>query len=212
MTTNELVPGAHDRRKFNLLAKPFWRKREMAMGLLRGKLVTRDLGLSHSPIIHKGVSIRRAHGIIEFGKFCEIHQRVIIGAGSGSAHRPARVTIGDFTSIWFGTILSARNEIAIGSHSTISWNCTIIDNDMHEILDSIDQDTRDDKPRGTRDDEFVRIGDHVWVGASAIILKGVTIGANAVIAAGAVVTRDVPPNTLVAGIPARPVRQIAGWR
>ena len=58
----------------------------------------------------------------------------------------------------------------------------------------------------------VLIGNNVWVGCRAIILKGVTIGEGAVVAAGAVVTKDVPPFTLVAGNPARVIREVKGWR
>ncbi|MEV6282227.1 DapH/DapD/GlmU-related protein [Kribbella sp. NPDC051770] len=54
----------------------------------------------------------------------------------------------------------------------------------------------------------IRVGPNAWIGASAIILQGVTIGADAVVAAGAVVTRDVPPRTLAAGTPARTIRQL----
>ncbi|WP_304654138.1 MULTISPECIES: DapH/DapD/GlmU-related protein [Nocardia] len=55
----------------------------------------------------------------------------------------------------------------------------------------------------------IRIERNVWIGASAMIMQGVTVGENAVVAAGAVVTRDVPAGTLVAGVPATVLRQIA---
>jgi acetyltransferase-like isoleucine patch superfamily enzyme len=58
--------------------------------------------------------------------------------------------------------------------------------------------------------EPIRIGDRVWIGARAVILKGVTIGDGAIVAAGAVVTRDVEAGTLVAGVPAKYVRH-ATW-
>ena len=54
----------------------------------------------------------------------------------------------------------------------------------------------------------VRIGDKVWIGANATILPGVTVGEGAVIAAGAVVTKDVAPRTVVAGVPARMIKTI----
>lgn len=54
----------------------------------------------------------------------------------------------------------------------------------------------------------IRIGRNVWIGASAMVLPGVTVGADAVIGAGAIVTHDVPPATLAAGVPARVVRHI----
>lgn len=54
----------------------------------------------------------------------------------------------------------------------------------------------------------IRIGAGVWIGARAIILPGVTIGEGAVVAAGAIVTRDIPPHTLAAGVPARLLRQL----
>ncbi|MDE7192107.1 MAG: sugar O-acetyltransferase, partial [Clostridia bacterium] len=54
----------------------------------------------------------------------------------------------------------------------------------------------------------VKIGNNVWIGAHATILSGVTIGDNAIIAAGAVVTKDVPQNTVVAGVPAKIIKKI----
>ncbi len=60
---------------------------------------------------------------------------------------------------------------------------------------------------GTEHDFDVTIGENVWIGAKCLILKGVTIGNNAVIAAGSVVTRSVPENTLVGGNPARVIKR-----
>jgi acetyltransferase-like isoleucine patch superfamily enzyme len=57
----------------------------------------------------------------------------------------------------------------------------------------------------------VVIGDGAWLGARCTILPGVTVGEGAVVAAGALVTRDAPPHTVVAGIPARPIRELPGW-
>ena len=56
------------------------------------------------------------------------------------------------------------------------------------------------------------LGRNVWVGSNATILSGVTIGDNAVVAAGAVVTKDVPADTIVGGVPARPIRRIDAVR
>ena len=55
----------------------------------------------------------------------------------------------------------------------------------------------------------ITIGDNVWIGGSAVVLGGVSIGANSVIAAGSVVTRDIPPDSLAAGVPARVIRRIS---
>jgi acetyltransferase-like isoleucine patch superfamily enzyme len=92
--------------------------------------------------------------------------------------------------------LSCFERISIGYDVAIADRVTIRDSDNHEISGS----------RGmTRP---IVIGDHVWIGMNATILKGVTVGDGAVIAAGSVVTKDVPPAMLVAGVPARPVREV----
>jgi acetyltransferase-like isoleucine patch superfamily enzyme len=195
------VPQA---RTIRVGSMPLWRKSEVAWGILRGAVFYRLARFKRLPIIHRGVKVRAANGVVRVGHLSEIHDRVVLSA-IGDEGGQAEVSIGDYTSIWYGTVISARNEITIGSHCAISWNCTIIDNDMHEIVGSGDQVL-------ARKNPAVRIGDHVWIGASSIVLKGVTIGENSVVAAGAIVTRDVAPNTLVQGAPAKPVRTIAGWR
>lgn len=64
------------------------------------------------------------------------------------------------------------------------------------------------KDRGTMIPAPIRIGKHVWIGSNATVLPGVTIGDGAIVAAGAVVTRDVPENTIVGGVPARVMRPL----
>lgn len=75
------------------------------------------------------------------------------------------------------------------------------------VFATLDHDKRPGR-RGDMTAAPIVVGKDVWIGAHATILKGVTIGDGAIVAAGAVVTRDVPPNTIVAGVPARVVKTI----
>lgn len=79
------------------------------------------------------------------------------------------------------------------------------------ILDSglVEKDIFDGAKNKRHYSKPVLIQDHVWVGAGAIILSGVTIGERAIIAAGSVVKEDVPPRWVVAGVPAKQIRQIS---
>lgn len=100
----------------------------------------------------------------------------------------------------YGSKIHCFEKISIGEDVKISEGVTIRDSDNHTILDGKHQKT---KP--------IIIGDHVWIGINATILKGVTIGNGAIIAAGAVVVHDVPPKAIVAGVPARIIRENVEW-
>jgi acetyltransferase-like isoleucine patch superfamily enzyme len=106
--------------------------------------------------------------------------------------------VGDYTFINTGVIISVRKEVLIGKNCQIANQVIIMDNDFHGIEDR-------NKPE---EPAPVIIEDNVWLATRCIILKGVTIGQGAVVAAGAVVTRNVPPNTLVGGVPAKIIRYI----
>jgi acetyltransferase-like isoleucine patch superfamily enzyme len=119
------------------------------------------------------------------------------------------VTIGDFTLL-NGALLMAEERIEIGSHCLVSWNVGIADSDFHplepaqRLIDAraLAPYLENRPPRPKLRTAPVIISENVWIGMNAVILKGVTVGENSVVAAGAVVTKSVPPNCVVAGNPA----------
>ena len=130
-----------------------------------------------------------------------------------------KVSIGDRVLINDGTILICTNGIAIGNDVMISWGVTIIDTNAHSLVSSerlIDlKNARKEYEAGTLGDNSdlsavktapILINDKVWIGFNSIIMKGVTIGEGAVIGAGSVVTKDVPPYAVVGGNPAQIIK------
>jgi acetyltransferase-like isoleucine patch superfamily enzyme len=122
------------------------------------------------------------------------------------------VAIGD-DSIVVGGIFMCAQRITIGKRVIISYDVTIADSDFHPTdpaarkLDAIANSPYGDKSlRPYIETSPVKIGDDVWIGIGAIILKGVKIGARARIGAGAVITRDVPVGGYYIGNPARAVK------
>ena len=109
-----------------------------------------------------------------------------------------RLVIGDRAFINYGVDIAATGLVAIGADCLIGTHVSIIDNAFHDVVDR--QQVPAPQP--------VIVGDNVWIGNRAIILPGVTIGDGAVVGAGSVVTRDVPARTVVAGNPARVVREL----
>ena len=115
------------------------------------------------------------------------------------------ITVGDFSGL-SNCALSARERIRIGKHVMIGGGTQIFDNDFH----SLDYENRaSEKDDGIRTEPVI-IEDGAFIGARAIILKGVTIGKNSVVGAGAVVSRDVPDGEIWAGNPARFIKKVPG--
>jgi serine acetyltransferase len=117
----------------------------------------------------------------------------------------AMLRIGDYCGIGHGCMFTVGREISIGRRTRIAEGVTMFDSPGHPA----DPAARlSGKPATNEDVRPICIGDNVWIGRGAYIYPGVTIGDNAVVAAGAVVMTDVPPNTLVAGNPARQTRTL----
>ena len=125
-----------------------------------------------------------------------------------SVDPPACVEIGDDT-VLVGAIFMCAESIRVGARCVVQYNVTIADSDFHPIgvearrLDAIASSPAGDRSlRPALVTRPVTIGDDVWIGTGAIILKGVHIGDGATIAPGTVVTRDVPAKAVAAGNPA----------
>tara|TARA_R110002049_G_scaffold75916_1_gene195375 strand:- start:8323 stop:8874 length:552 start_codon:yes stop_codon:yes gene_type:complete len=101
-----------------------------------------------------------------------------------------------------GTIIHCNNRVTIGSNCMFGPGTKIVDNDSHRI--SIDICERRKVPISNP----ITIEDNVWIGMNSLVLKGVSIGKNSIIAAHSVVTKNVPENVLVAGNPAKIIKTL----
>ena len=95
--------------------------------------------------------------------------------------------------------IRCHKEITIGEGCAISHDFTVMDSDAHEL-------------DGNRNTNPVHIGNHVWIGTRVTILNGVNVGDGAVIAAGSLVTKDVPAGSLVGGVPAKVIKEKVEWK
>lgn len=141
-----------------------------------------------------GNNIRIGHSFTAIG---EPGNRVEIGVwGREPGH--GRIQIGDGCLMSPGSRMSASDEIVVGDGVMLANGAYITDCDWHTVYD-----------RMVRTDPApVHIADNVWLGDGSTVLKGVSVGENSVIAARAVVTRDVPANVVVAGNPAKVVKEL----
>lgn len=110
------------------------------------------------------------------------------------------VVIGDYTRV--GLHNTVIGPVTIGSHVNLAQGITVtaLNHNFSDTSKRIDEQGISTKP--------VVIEDDVWIGANAVILPGVTVGRHAVVAAGAVVTKDVPPYSIVGGVPAKILKKI----
>ena len=124
----------------------------------------------------------------------------------------ASITIGK--RVFMNGSLIVAEKVDIGDDVLISWAVTIVDHNSHSISFSHRSEDVVNWRVGKKDWEHVKIApvtisSKVWIGFNSIIMKGVTLGEGAVVGAGSVVTKDVPAWTIVAGNPARVIREIS---
>ncbi len=153
---------------------------------------------------------------VQIGEQCLLGVQIILEAPG------AKVSIGNRVYMGNSTIIS-KTSVSLGNDILVAWGVTFYDHDSH----SLDYKYRDEDIRQLYKDFITEHGnylknknldvinsapiticDHAWIGAEALILKGVTVGEGAIVGARSVVTKDVPPFTVVAGNPAKVVKQL----
>ncbi|MGB6974486.1 MAG: acyltransferase [Terracidiphilus sp.] len=125
----------------------------------------------------------------------------------------AEVFVGRNTEIGASQIVCAT-RVEIGDDVLISWGCTINDHNSHPIAWSLRKNDVREFRQGRKDwthliSKPIKLGNKCWIGMHAIVLQGVKIGEGAIVGAGSVVTKDVPPWTIVGGNPARVIRTVS---
>lgn len=166
-------------------------------------LVRRGLRLDTSCYVGPGVSlgldaVRAVRGKIRVGSGCQIQKGVELNPFGGS------ITLGE--NVWLGPnlVIYGQGGVEVGDDCLLSMNVVILSS-SHRIPG------RDRHIRWEHDDlRPTRIGRDVWIGANAVILGGVTIGEGCVVAAGAVVTKNLPAYSVAMGVPAKVVRSRSG--
>lgn len=160
---------------------------------LNGKLITGVKQVRKSRSETRILLERNAEMIVNnrFTIFANSYIRVIEGGklvlNGGFINENVQITAGDI--------------VEIGKDATIGRDVVIRSYDGHTICEE-----------GYRKAAPIKIGEHVWIGQGATVLKGVTIGDGAIIAANAVVTKDVPAHAVVAGVPAKVIKENVSWK
>ncbi len=155
----------------------------------------------------KAASISRAPANIYFGynSNVKIGKSISVGPGVNIIVKDnACLTIGNGTYFTSDMHLEAVSNISIGNDCAVSWGVTIIDDDHHTV---INEATANDQKRSE-----VVIGNHVWIGCNATVLKGTVIGNNCIVGAGSIVNGVFPDNSLIAGNPAKIIKSNIDWK
>jgi acetyltransferase-like isoleucine patch superfamily enzyme len=201
----EELRGPSPPRSGGLLALLRFMRRKGMLNLKYGRLIAR-LGLIklrlRSRLLLDGVAFVGPGCSLEVGKRAtlEIGRWAWVGHGCKIRSHEGAVSIGAKTVIGQECTISSYQHVSIGRECVIADRVMMIDFD-HGMVE-VDRPIR---LQGIYKRD-VRVGNNVWIGYGACILRGATVGDNAVIGTSAVVTRDVPANAVVAGVPARVLR------
>jgi acetyltransferase-like isoleucine patch superfamily enzyme len=180
-------------------------------GWLRRFRMRRRCVLAQGAVLHDSARVFNMAGsrsAIDIGRFTHVRGELLTFAHGGEIRIGEYCYIGEGTRIW-----SARN-IRLGNRVLIAHNVTILDSLTHPISAKARHEhfkhiiTAGHPDRIDLGERAVDIGDDVWIGCMSIVLRGVSLGQGAIVGAGSVVTENVPPWTLVAGNPARPIREL----
>lgn len=169
-------------------------KRATRLGNLWATRGSRAVVLAHDVWIHPSANVRTAAGgIARLGVSARIEASTIIKTNGGE------VNIGDGVYIGPMCLLSGEGGITIGDNTLIGPQVLLLTS--NHVFNDVDVVV------GEQGNALapLRIGRDVWIGGHATILAGITIGDQAVVAAGAVVTRDIPARAIVAGVPAKQI-------
>ena len=185
-------------------------RKNMKMFLVR-KDIARNCtleGSSHS--FRLGSRVRLIHGSTPDDVVLHDHSEMF---GSIESFDHGKVIMDEWSKIGPDSVISCTNRIEIGRDTAIAFGVTIIDHNTHPInpadrryMRHTPHHSEERFPKYSANAPII-IGENVWIGSNARIQKGVTIGDNAIIAANSVVTKDVPANAIVAGNPAKVVKE-----
>jgi acetyltransferase-like isoleucine patch superfamily enzyme len=133
-------------------------------------------------------------------------------SGTLVSENHGKITLGTYTYLRENSTIGAVKSVTIGDYTSIADFVVIMDNNNHPVNPD-DRRIKSGSEKGSdyrkwrhSESESINIGNNVWIGSFARVCKGVTIGDNSIVAANAVVTKDVPTNAIVAGNPARIVK------
>jgi len=198
------------------VTRPFFRSLYGLRATVRTSFSWLSRFLWHEPLfrsqcasVGKGLLIERLPGIYGQGKIILGEHVQISGLCSFAFLNrwidEPQLIIGDHTFIGHGCGIAVASSIRIGKHCLLSGGVSVADYDGHPT-DALLRRTEPAQPEAIKP---VVIGDDVWIGLGAKIMKGVTIGDRSIVAAGAVVTKSVPEDVIVAGNPASVVKSLA---